>query len=429
MSNVTLSIEKLSKQYRLGEIGTGTLSHDLNRLWAKLRGKEDPYSLVGQVNDRSIQSKSEYVWALKDIDFKVQKGEVLGIIGKNGAGKSTLLKLISRVTAPTQGSIKAKGRIASLLEVGTGMHPEMTARENIYLNGAILGMKRNEITEKFDEIVEFAGCAMYIDTPVKRYSSGMRVRLGFAVAAFLEPEILIVDEVLAVGDAEFQKKAIGKMKEVSRGGGRTVLFVSHNMGSIRTLCTRAIVLDQGMQVFDGTPDESINYYLTSNKVDMTQHLADRTDRGGNGKLVFTEVKMLNNLGGLTQEIISGDKAQFVISYKTNGPILSNRFLLGVTFWDKNENRVLGYSSDEMGMEFNEFNSTGEFILDIPSLAIRGGLYDIKLVATEGGTQAEHMLDNISNAFTLTILPGDFWSVGQPNRSNNMVLLDGMIHHV
>lgn len=429
MSNIALSIEKLSKQYRLGEIGTGTLSHDLNRLWARLRGKEDPYSLVGQVNDRSQTSKSDYVWALKDIDFKVEKGEVLGIIGKNGAGKSTLLKLISRVTAPTNGFIKAKGRIASLLEVGTGMHPEMTARENIYLNGAILGMKKNEIARKFDEIVDFAGCAMYVDTPVKRYSSGMRVRLGFAVAAFLEPEILIVDEVLAVGDAEFQKKAIGKMKEVSRGGERTVLFVSHNMGSIRTLCTRAIVLNQGMQVFDGTPDESINYYLTSNKVDMTQDLATRTDRGGNGKLLFTEVTMLNAMGQPAQEIISGDKVRFIIRYKTKGSIMSKRFLLGITFWDKDENRVLGFSSDEMGVEFNSFNQTGEFVLDVPSLAIRGGLYDVKLIATEGGTQAEHILDNISNAFALTILPGDFWSVGRPNRSNNMVLLNGMIHHV
>ena len=192
MSDVVLHVENLSKQYRIGEIGTGTLSHDLKRWWAQMRGKEDPFSMVGQVNDRTKKAESDFVWALKDIDFKVQKGEVLGIIGKNGAGKSTLLKLISRVTAPTTGSIKARGRIASLLEVGTGMHPEMTARENIYLNGAILGMTKKEIAIKFDEIVDFAGCALYIDTPVKRYSSGMRVRLGFAVAAFLEPEILIV---------------------------------------------------------------------------------------------------------------------------------------------------------------------------------------------------------------------------------------------
>ena len=245
MGEIVIKIENLSKLYRLGQVGTGTLGHDLNRWWAKTRGKEDPYAKIGQVNDRTKQAESEYVWALKDVNFEVKHGEVLGIIGRNGAGKSTLLKLISRITAPTTGEIKAKGRIASLLEVGTGMHPEMTARENIFLNGAILGMRRHEIARKFDDIVDFAGCAMYVDTPVKRYSSGMRVRLGFAVAAFLEPDILIVDEVLAVGDAEFQKKAIGKMKEVSTGQGRTVLFVSHNMGAVEALCNRGILLDNG----------------------------------------------------------------------------------------------------------------------------------------------------------------------------------------
>ncbi|MEX0635287.1 MAG: ABC transporter ATP-binding protein, partial [Ferruginibacter sp.] len=221
-----LKVENVSKLYRLGELGTGTVSHDLNRWWSKVRGKEDPYAIVGQVNDRSQKAESDYVWALKDINFEVEQGEVLGIIGRNGAGKSTLLKILSQITSPTTGTIKTKGRIASLLEVGTGMHPEMTARENIYLNGAILGMTKKEIASKFDEIVDFSGCTMFVDTPLKRFSSGMRVRLGFAVAAFLEPEILIVDEVLAVGDAEFQKKAIGKMKDISAGGGRTVLFVS-----------------------------------------------------------------------------------------------------------------------------------------------------------------------------------------------------------
>lgn len=250
MSETVIKIENLSKLYRLGQVGTGTLAHDLNRWWAKVRGKEDPYTKIGQVNDRTKQAESDYVWALKDINLEVRHGEVLGIIGRNGAGKSTLLKLISRITAPTTGEIKAKGRIASLLEVGTGMHQEMTARENIYLNGAILGMKRQEIARKFDDIVDFAGCAMYVDTPVKRYSSGMRVRLGFAVAAFLEPDILIVDEVLAVGDAEFQKKAIGKMKEVSTSEGRTVLFVSHNMSAVKNLCERILLIDEGHIMLD-----------------------------------------------------------------------------------------------------------------------------------------------------------------------------------
>ena len=222
----------VGKQYHLGTVGTGTLSHDLNRFWqTKILRREDPYLKIGETNDRTTKGSSDYVWALKDISFKVEEGEVLGIIGKNGAGKSTLLKLLSNITSPTTGSIRYRGRIASLLEVGTGFHPEMTGRENIYMNGSIMGMTKSEITRKLDEIVDFAGVERYLDTPVKRYSSGMTVRLGFAVAAFLEPEILVVDEVLTVGDAEFQKKAIGKMNDVAHQGGRTVLFVSHNMAA------------------------------------------------------------------------------------------------------------------------------------------------------------------------------------------------------
>jgi len=266
-SEVILKVENLSKQYRLGLVGTGTLSHDFNRWWHRIRGKEDPYLKIGETNDRSIKGESEYVWALRDINFEVRRGEVLGIIGKNGAGKSTLLKILSRVTSPTTGSIKTKGRIASLLEVGTGFHGEMTGRENIYLNGAILGMTKKEITAKIDEIIEFSGCERYIDTPVKRYSSGMTVRLAFAVAAFLEPDILIVDEVLAVGDAEFQKKAIGKMQEISSGEGRTVLFVSHNMASVKSLCSRGIILENGLIQFSGEINECIEKYL-GNGIDV-----------------------------------------------------------------------------------------------------------------------------------------------------------------
>lgn len=236
-----IEFNDISKLYRLGLVSTGTLVHDLTRWWTiNVQGREDPYLKIGETNDRATKGESDYVWALKDIDFKVEQGDVVGIIGKNGAGKSTLLKILSRVTAPTTGTIKAKGRIGSLLEVGTGFHPEMTGRENIYLNGAILGMTKPEITKKLDEIIDFSGCERYIDTPVKRYSSGMMVRLGFAVAAHLDPEILVVDEVLAVGDAEFQKKAIGKMQDVSKGEGRTVLFVSHNMASVRQLCHTGI---------------------------------------------------------------------------------------------------------------------------------------------------------------------------------------------
>ena len=248
-NNIAIEFNHVSKQYRLGLVSTKTLSHDIRRFWiTNILGKEDPYLKIGETNDRATKGSSEYVWALKDINFQVQQGDVVGIIGKNGAGKSTLLKLLSRVTGPTTGTIRAHGRIGSLLEVGTGFHGEMTGRENIFMNGAILGMSRAEIQSKLDEIIDFSGCERYIDTPVKRYSSGMTVRLGFAVAAFLEPEILVVDEVLAVGDAEFQKKAIGKMKDVSQGQGRTALFVSHNMASeIQPLCKKRVLLENGMK--------------------------------------------------------------------------------------------------------------------------------------------------------------------------------------
>lgn len=263
MSDIVIKAENIGKLYKLGEIGTGTLSHDLNRWWARVRGKEDPFAKVGQTNDRTQKGSSDYVWALQDINFEVRQGEVLGIIGRNGAGKSTLLKILSKVTNPTVGQIKVKGRIASLLEVGTGFHPELTGRENIFLNGAILGMSRSEIRSKFDEIVDFAGVERYIDTPVKRYSSGMYVRLAFAVAAFLEPEILIVDEVLAVGDAEFQKKCIGRMKDVSMNDGRTVLFVSHNMGAINMLCGESVLLRNGTLHMHGNSKLVIQEYLRS----------------------------------------------------------------------------------------------------------------------------------------------------------------------
>lgn len=255
-----IEIENLSKTYDLGLVGTGTLSKDMNRLWAKLRGKPDPYATFAEINDRNTKSKSNTVYALKDINFSVEKGEVLGIIGKNGAGKSTLLKILSQITSPTKGQIKMNGRVASLLEVGTGMHPEMTARQNIFLNGSLMGMRRNEINSKLDEIIEFAGILKYIDTPIKRFSSGMQVRLGFAIAAFLEPEILIVDEVLAVGDSEFQKKAIGKMQEVSKGEGRTVLFVSHNMTSVKSLCNKGLVINNGEITHQGSQNSAIEHY-------------------------------------------------------------------------------------------------------------------------------------------------------------------------
>ncbi|MFQ3576753.1 MAG: ABC transporter ATP-binding protein [Cytophagales bacterium] len=260
--NIAIKVEDVSKMYRLGRVNTGSFGHDLQRWWAKVRGKEDPFAMVAVENDRTTKTDSNYVWALRNVSFEVEKGEVLGIVGRNGAGKSTLLKILTRVTLPTTGTLKANGRIASLLEVGTGFHPDLTGRENIFLNGAILGMTKKEIKNKFDEIVDFSGVERYIDTPVKRYSSGMYVRLAFGVAAHLESEILILDEVLAVGDMEFQKKCLGKMNDVSKNEGRTVLFVSHNMGAVKTLCDKGIILKNGEMVLSGSANEVIKYYIT-----------------------------------------------------------------------------------------------------------------------------------------------------------------------
>ena len=265
MTNLAIQVDNIGKLYRLGEIGTGTISHDLNRWIARLRGKEDPFAKIGEENDRTVKGQSDYVWALKEVSFEVKQGEVLGIIGRNGAGKSTLLKILSKVTTPTTGEIRINGRIASLLEVGTGFHPELTGRENVFLNGAILGMTKTEVKKKFDEIVDFSGVERYIDTPVKRYSSGMYVRLAFAVAAFLEPEILIVDEVLAVGDAAFQKKCLGRMKDVSSNDGRTVLFVSHDLNAVAQLCTHGILMVNGKLAANGAMNEIIRKYLNQEK--------------------------------------------------------------------------------------------------------------------------------------------------------------------
>ncbi|PZX92468.1 ABC transporter ATP-binding protein [Flavobacterium aquariorum] len=310
MKDIILKAENISKQYRLGTVGTGTLSHDLNRWWHQVRGKEDPYLKIGDTNDRSTKGTSEYVWALQDINFEVERGEVLGIIGKNGAGKSTLLKILSKVTAPTTGSIKSRGRIASLLEVGTGFNPELTGKENIFLNGAILGMTKKEIASKLDEIVEFSGCERYIDTPVKRYSSGMTVRLAFAVAAFLEPEILVIDEVLAVGDAEFQKKAIGKMQDISREGGRTVLFVSHDLSAISTLTKKTIVLSNGKIVAFEETDKAISFYSSMHSLSnifMQKYLVQ--------KPTVTKVEILTSEGGTLQ----GCNNPFTVNFEITMP--------------------------------------------------------------------------------------------------------------
>ena len=315
--STAIEFEHVSKQYRLGLVSTKTLSHDIRRFWiTNILGKEDPYLKIGETNDRASKGNSEYVWALRDIDFKVEQGDVVGIIGKNGAGKSTLLKLLSRVTGPTTGTIRAHGRIGSLLEVGTGFHGEMTGRENIFMNGAILGMSRAEIQSKLDEIIDFSGCERYIDTPVKRYSSGMTVRLGFAVAAFLEPEILVVDEVLAVGDAEFQKKAIGKMKDVSQGQGRTVLFVSHNMASVKNLCKHGVLLEKGMIKKMGDVNEVVDYYIGSNLDELYSYTVIQEHHHINEvlrEIEYVEITMLNDC----QKISNDETLHFEAIIKRN----------------------------------------------------------------------------------------------------------------
>lgn len=327
MSSTVIKVDRLSKQYRLGQVGTGSLAHDFNRWWHKIRAKEDPYLKVGESNDRSKKSSSDYSWALRDVSFEVKEGEVLGIIGKNGAGKSTLLKILSRVTTPTSGRIQLKGRIASLLEVGTGFNPELTGRENIFLNGAILGMRRAETESKFDEIVDFSGCERYIDTPVKRYSSGMYVRLAFAVAAHLEPEILIVDEVLAVGDAEFQKKCIGKMKDVA-GAGRTVLFVSHNMASISALCSSALVFHNGTAGRIVSPPEAVSQYFSMFDSGLDEH------RGFSARSV---VKLLSiefhQMGKSTTDISPDHPLRIILTLKPEANVSVNESRLGISFTD------------------------------------------------------------------------------------------------
>ncbi len=366
MSETVIKIENVSKQYRLGSISSGTISHDVNRWWYKIRGKEDPYLRIGDENDRTAKGSSEYVWALQNIDLEINHGDIVGIIGRNGAGKSTLLKILSRTTSPTTGSIKVKGRIASLLEVGTGFHPELSGRENIFLNGAILGMTKNEIKRKFNEIVDFAGVERYIDTPVKRYSSGMYVRLAFGVAAHLEPEILVVDEVLAVGDAEFQKKCIGKMKDVSEREGRTVLFVSHNMSAVSSLCNTGILLSNGKVQTTGTMSNVIHTYQKSDS--YAQHWIGLE---GDSSLKFYETEILSSDN---ERFLNSSKLKVKMTFETFENF--NDLVIGFTIKSQ-----LGSSvASTLYNDFNDLNfiSKGKYqvIFEIPSFSLATGDYEI-----------------------------------------------------
>ncbi len=369
-----IEFNHVSKQYRLGVVSTGTIAHDLDRWFqTSILRREDPYLKIGEVNDRASKGNSEYVWALRDIDFKVEQGDVVGIIGKNGAGKSTLLKLLSKVTAPTTGSIRARGRIASLLEVGTGFHSEMTGRENIYMNGAILGMTKQEITSKLDEIVAFSGCERYLDTPVKRYSSGMMVRLGFAVAAHLDPEILVVDEVLAVGDAEFQKKAIGKMQDISHGEGRTVLFVSHNMTSVKSLCKHGIILQNG-QLFDqGDIDPIVTHYLRGDSaIDNHKSWSEPQYKGYGFELL--EIGVRPKGGDYTDVMRMTDDLEIVIRYRLTKAY--NKFW--ITLHLKNEQGERLFSTSGGGRCYDRHHETGEYeqICQIPGNFFNWGTFSL-----------------------------------------------------
>lgn len=420
-----IRFENVGKLYRLGTVGTGTLSHDLRRWWiTSVMRKEDPYLKIGETNDRSTKGSSDYVYALKDINLEVQEGDVLGIIGKNGAGKSTLLKLLSRVTAPTTGKIYTKGRIASLLEVGTGFHPELTGRENIYMNGSILGMKKWEISKKLDEIIDFSGCERYIDTPVKRYSSGMMVRLGFAVAAHLDPEILVVDEVLAVGDAEFQKKAIGKMQDVSKGQGRTVLFVSHNMTAVKQLCFSGIVLSNGSILYKGTSEEAIEKYLgiTTNEKTKTP-LSSRTDRIGNGKIKVTDIILRNKNNQIVTEAFVGQYLKIEFKVEVNEIFDPSKLIVGCLLYDPYGTIAMQWASDEMVHDFSSITS-GSFSLEIPELNMRPNTYSMYVQLSLGTTATEDFCDAIHSAIILNVINDSFFVKGvnlHPNRGYTALL--------
>ena len=405
---LALKTEDISKQYRLGQVGTGSLSHDLNRFWHQIRGKEDPYLKIGDSNDRTQKGNSDYVWSLRDINFEIEQGDAVGIIGRNGAGKSTLLKLLSKVTKPTTGRILTNGRIASLLEVGTGFHPEMTGRENVFLNGAILGMTRKEITRKFDEIVDFSGVERYIDTPVKRYSSGMYVRLAFAVAAHLESEILIVDEVLAVGDAEFQKKCLGKMGDVSKGEGRTVLFVSHNMTAVKELCNNGILLNQGLLEYQGSASETImEYQKNSQKQSSYIHTGPIESAIGNEDIRILEfsAKALN--GGFL-DIDSGVKVKLrFFNFQEN-------INLDTTFELRTYEESVVFHTGALISTQND-SKRGEYTVEfeIPKNLLNAGNYYFKLIFGKNQRTALFICDeivgfeveNVKIGTNITMMPG------------------------
>ncbi|MBW8011280.1 MAG: ABC transporter ATP-binding protein [Chloroflexi bacterium] len=401
MTNTAISVENLSKSYRLGQIGTGTFAHDLNVWWARIRGKPNPMLRIGEADHGNRDG--EEIWALRDINFTVKQGEVLGIIGKNGAGKSTLLKILSRVTAPTSGKIKIKGRIASLLEVGTGFHPEMTGRENVYLNGAIMGMTRKEIDGNFDEIIDFSGVDQFIDTPVKRYSSGMYVRLAFAVAAHMNPEILVVDEVLAVGDAEFQQKCLGKMGEVAKEG-RTVLFVSHNMGAIQSLCQNSLLIDEGLIVGTGKSEVIVTQYL--GLISLESRTIFRTSNKDD-HLWLEQIELKRNGVEPASIIQTGDHLTIHLVIKLSKPF--TRLYVGVDLLDEWERLIFAFHSKEAGLIiYQEIYPELNVEIDIPQLFLLPGQFHFRVVVADRDGQ---LVEDVPRAVSFDIVPRDYSTHG------------------
>jgi lipopolysaccharide transport system ATP-binding protein len=394
MGKKVISVENVSKVYRLGEIGTGTLSSDVNRWWVtKVLGKEDPYLKIGQVNDRATKGDTDVVYSLKDISFDVEQGEVLGIIGKNGAGKSTLLKILSRITSPTTGRVRMKGRVASLLEVGTGFHPELTGRENIFLNGSILGMRKHEIARKLDEIIEFSGVERYIDTPVKRYSSGMYVRLAFAVAAHLESEILIVDEVLAVGDAEFQNKCLGRMKDVSVNEGRTVLFVSHNLPSLRSICTKGILLDKGTIAYhDHMAHVVSNYLLMDGGVDGNTIIPSSNST----RFISFDVKFIEHQLDNDNSVVSA-----IFSFKIFSDNTINDVSFGIGVDDAVGHRLITFYSHYHSNYFEVQKGESVFDCVVDSWPLRPGRYFLTFSMDSNNMILDHSNKGVSFDCALT----------------------------
>ena len=409
MAYTALQLQDVSKRYQLGE-------YNLRTLWETVHQR-----LFRRRHDAAPRE----VWALRDVGFTVEAGETVGILGRNGAGKSTLLKVIARITYPTRGRIRWRGRVASLLEVGTGFHPELTGRENIFLNGAILGMTRREIRRRLDEIVAFAGVEKFLDTPVKRYSSGMVVRLAFSVAVHLDADILLVDEVLSVGDAFFQRRAIDRMRRLMDEEGRTILFVSHNMAVLRNLCRRGILLEKGRITYDAPIDETVGHYLAQKEKMLAVPLAERTDRAGDGRWRVAAVDFLGPDGRPRSEVLSGDSLRIRITIrKQAADVDPRRLFVGVVLWDAYFHKVAAFFSDEMAASFDFLAHQDAMELTIPSLAVRPGNLTVGVHLGDGGTGPAQLLDYVEEAARLTVLPGDFWHTGRPPRGNAFALLKG-----